>query len=109
MIIKIIEFNVLTPALHGEIKNISTDHVKFHFTNGTTGQKTDGQINKRNYIYYVDYLIEWLEKECDFSSVKAIGHRIVFGMKSGPRSQVTFGFYIKRFLNCQPFRYSQSS
>src|SRR6185437_9675581 len=37
-----------------------------------------------------DFLIDWLEKQIDFKSVKAVGHRVVHGMKHTEPEIVTW-------------------
>ena len=70
----------LTPILFGEIENAGEGHAEFNYTHASTGIKTKEQIDHTGDESPVDYLIDWLEKQDIFKSVKAIGHRIVFGM-----------------------------
>jgi len=81
--------SIFKPVFYGVIENISTDHAILHFLNSITGQKTDVQIGKVDYISTVDYLIGWLGKQDDFNSVKAIGHRMVFGMNHTEPGMIT--------------------
>jgi len=65
----------------GEIENIGLKNTKFHITNGITHQKTIQDMEVADHTVAANFLIDWLEKQEEFFSVKAIGHRIVQGLK----------------------------
>jgi acetate kinase len=65
----------------GEIENIGLENTRLHITNGIINQKTIQNIEAADYTVAANFLMDWLEKQEEFISVKAIGHRIVQGMK----------------------------
>jgi len=67
--------------LYGKIENIGAAKTKFHFTNNSDQQKNTLDIKAEDHNHASGYLIDWLEKQEGFDSVKAIGHRIVNGMQ----------------------------
>ena len=73
--------DALTQILSGEIENIGTENTKLSFHKFNTDQKNSISIIADNYENAAAFLAEWLEKQSCFISVKAIGHRIVYGMK----------------------------
>ncbi len=75
------EGNSLQQFLKGEIKSIGTKKAKLNFTNTVNKQKNSIDIEAINHDQAANYLIDWLKKQKHFDSVKAIGHRIVHGMK----------------------------
>lgn len=70
----------LQKILFGEIENIGTAKAKLIFTNTADQQKNSLSIDVKDHNHAANHLIDWLEKQEDFTSVKAIGHRIVHGM-----------------------------
>ena len=74
---------------YGEIEGIGTKHTKLSFTNTITNQKNSVNIKTVDHDDAVNFLIDWLEKQDYFASVKAIGHRIVHGMKHTEPEQIT--------------------
>lgn len=66
---------------NGEIENIGTKKTTLNFRNNTDKQKNSIDIDTADHNQAAHHLIEWLEKQVDFTSIKAIGHRIVHGMK----------------------------
>ncbi len=71
----------LEQLFYGEIENIGTQNVKLNFTNTNTKEKNSINIESANHNDAANTLIDWLEKQEGFSSVKAVGHRIVHGMQ----------------------------
>ncbi|HUZ61019.1 MAG TPA: acetate/propionate family kinase [Hanamia sp.] len=64
----------------GQIENIGTKEAKLSFNNSVTEQKKCISIKAKDHNEVSDHLINWLEKQEGFGSIKAIGHRIVHGM-----------------------------
>ncbi|MEO5642626.1 MAG: acetate/propionate family kinase [Bacteroidia bacterium] len=81
----------LEQLFNGEIKNIGTQNAKLSFTDSVTQQKNALDIKSSNHEEAAVYLIDWLEKQEGFNSVKAIGHRIVHGMKHTAPEIITPG------------------
>jgi len=71
----------LEQLFYGEIENIGTQKAKLNFNNSVTHQKNSISIKAAGHDEAADKLIDLLEKQEDFDSIKAIGHRIVHGMK----------------------------
>ncbi len=71
----------LEQLFYGEIENIGTQKATLDFTNSATLQRNSISIKSTDRDEVVNNLIDWLEKQEGFDSVKAIGHRIVHGMK----------------------------
>jgi len=71
----------LTLLLSGEIENIGIKNAKLSFFNFKTNQKNTVNIEATSHNDGGNFLIDWFEKQDIFASVKAIGHRIVHGMK----------------------------
>jgi acetate kinase len=81
----------LSQLLHGEIESIGTSNTKLSFTNTGTHQKNSVNITSVDRHDAANFLIDWLEKQEDFDSIKTIGHRIVHGMKHTEPAQITPG------------------
>jgi acetate kinase len=71
----------LEQLFYGEIENIGTPNAMLQFNNLAGLQKYSLAVEAADHGQAADHLIEWLEKQEAFDSVKAIGHRIVHGMK----------------------------
>ncbi len=71
----------LESLLYGAIENIGAKKTTFNFTNPHNSQKNSFDIVAKNHEQAANNLVEWLEKQQDFTSVSAIGHRIVHGMQ----------------------------
>ncbi len=85
----------LEQLLYGEIGNIGTKKAKLSFTNKATQQNDCLEIEAVNHDQAANHLIEWLENQDCFSSVTAIGHRIVHGMKHTEPELVTDGLLVE--------------
>jgi acetate kinase len=70
----------LAELASGEIENIGTKSAKFSFENFITHQKDRINIDAVSHNSAGTFLIDWLNKQEVFISVKAMGHRIVHGM-----------------------------
>src|SRR5665213_4189522 len=70
----------LKQIFDGQIENIGSAKAKLSFNNSINQQKNSINIKAANHNEAADHLIEWLEKQEGFGSIKAIGHRIVHGM-----------------------------
>ncbi len=79
----------LVQLFYGEMESIGTKNTKLSFTNTITNQKNSINIKTNDQEEGANFLIDWLEKQDDFPSVKAIGHRIVHGMKHTEPEQIT--------------------
>lgn len=79
----------LTQLFYGEMESIGTKNAKLSFNNTITNQKNSVSIKAADHDDAANFLIGWLEKQDGFVSVKAIGHRIVHGMKHTEPEQIT--------------------
>jgi acetate kinase len=73
--------NPLEQVIHGEIENIGTKKATLNYNSATNQQKDRSKIEAPDHEQAAKHLIDWLEKQEDFSSLSAIGHRIVHGMQ----------------------------
>ena len=71
----------LKPLFYGKMENIGTKNTNLSFTNADTHERNSFDIKAADHTNAGNVLIDWLEKQIGFDSVKAIGHRIVHGMK----------------------------
>ncbi|MBA3829321.1 MAG: acetate/propionate family kinase [Taibaiella sp.] len=78
----------LIQLLSGEIENIGTENTKLNFNNFNTHQKSTIDIKAVSYTNASTFLVDWLEKQ-GFDPVRAIGHRIVHGMKHTEPERIT--------------------
>ena len=81
--------DILEQVFNGAIENIGTQKAKLHFNHITSQQKNSSEIKAGNQDEATNNLFEWLEKQHDFTSVSAIGHRIVHGMQHTEPALVT--------------------
>jgi acetate kinase len=72
--------NSLKQLFNGAIENIGTQKATLNFSNTIDQQKNSIDIEAADHDQAANHLIEWLEKQEHFDSIKAIGHRIVHGM-----------------------------
>jgi len=79
----------LLQLLSGKIENIGNENPQLSFTNIISGQKSSIEIKVVDHDDAANYLVDWLEKQEGFISVKAIGHRIVHGMKHTEPEPIT--------------------
>jgi acetate kinase len=79
----------LEQLLNGEIENIGKKNATLNFTSATNQQKESSDFEASDHDEAANHLIEWLEKQQDFTSVSAIGHRIVHGMQHTQPELVT--------------------
>ena len=79
----------LIQKLWGSIENIGLKNASFNFTNTTITHSKSILIKINNFKEAVNYLIDWLELQDHFISVKAIGHRVVHGMEHTKAEKIT--------------------
>jgi acetate kinase len=79
---------LLRRGLHGTVDRIglSGTNLTFH-TDGKSQQPR--KLAATDHKSAANFLISWLEKQNDFASVKAVGHRVVHGMKHTQPELVT--------------------
>ena len=79
----------LEQLFYGEIENIGTQKAILNFTNTPDQQINSIDIEAANHDEAANHLIEWLQKQEGFDSIKSIGHRIVHGMQHTEPELVT--------------------
>ncbi|HOY17617.1 MAG TPA: acetate/propionate family kinase [Haliscomenobacter sp.] len=79
----------LTKLFYGKMESIGTKNTKLSFSKTGTNQKNSEHIAVPVHADAANFLIDWLEKQDDFGAIKAIGHRIVYGMKHTVPEQIT--------------------
>ena len=72
---------ILTRSLHGKIDRIGLKDSKLIFYDEKGNQKDALKVKASDHHSAANFLIDWLEKQIDFSLVMGVGHRVVFGMK----------------------------
>ncbi|AEE49677.1 acetate and butyrate kinase [Haliscomenobacter hydrossis] len=71
----------LTQLFYGKMESIGIKNTKLSFSKTGANQKNSVDVTVLGHAAAANFLIDWLEKQDDFGAVKAIGHRIVYGMK----------------------------
>ncbi|HEX7585583.1 MAG TPA: hypothetical protein VF373_12915, partial [Prolixibacteraceae bacterium] len=66
--------------LHGNIDRIGLPDSKLTFINEKDNQEESLKIKTSDHRLAANFLIDWLEKQIDFSVITGIGHRVVHGM-----------------------------
>src|SRR5674476_1411114 len=70
----------LTHLFHGKIDRIGLTDSTLTYNVESENQKNTLPIHASDYKMASTYLMNWLEKQVEFASVKAVAHRIVHGM-----------------------------
>jgi acetate kinase len=71
----------LTRTLHGKVDRIGLPDTNLTYNDETTNQPIRQNLSAADHPSAANALIDWLEKQIDFASVKGVGHRVVHGMK----------------------------
>lgn len=71
----------LKKTLYGKIDRIGSSGTILTFNDQTKNKKESISVKASDYKSAVNFLIDWLEGQLDFTSISAIGHRVVHGMK----------------------------
>jgi len=78
-----------TILLSGKLENIGNKNTRPLLTHTESKKSEAVKIKENTYSYAASFLIDWLEKHPSFSSVLAIGHRIVHGMQHTQPQEIT--------------------
>jgi len=73
--------NIPARLLYGKIDRIGLEYSTFTFNNVKGVHQDIPEAGISDYHSSVIFLIDWLEKQIDFSNLRGVGHRVVFGMK----------------------------
>ena len=71
----------LKRGLYGKIDRIGLSGTSLTFNHPTKTQQVNRRISVVDHKSAVNFLIDWLEEQKSFESVRAVGHRVVHGMK----------------------------
>jgi len=67
--------------LYGKVDRIGLTGTSLDFNNLTKNKKGNTRIEVSDHKSVANFLIDWMEKQVDFSLLRGVGHRVVFGMK----------------------------
>ena len=81
--------NPLKRGLHGTVDRIGLSGTNLTFTAPTKTMPQRLKLAAADHKSAANSLIDWLEKQIDFKSVKGVGHRVVHGMKHTEPEMVT--------------------
>jgi acetate kinase len=73
--------NPLKRGLHGTVDRIGLRGTNLTFQNAVGERPASCPLAAASHKSAANSLLDWLEKQNDFASVKAVGHRVVHGMK----------------------------
>lgn len=76
-------------GLYGHIDRIGLPDTKLTFTDPAAKQPSTCPVKATSHASAVNFLIDWLEKQPVFSSIQAVGHRIVHGMEHQEPERIT--------------------
>ncbi|MEP6823120.1 MAG: acetate/propionate family kinase, partial [Chthoniobacterales bacterium] len=79
----------LERGLHGKIDRIGSSGTKLALNAPNENKKASLQLDAGDLKSAARFLIDWLEKQTDFHSVRAVGHRVVHGMQHTAPELVT--------------------
>ena len=71
----------LTRTLHGKVDRIGLPDTNLTCNDESTKQPIRQNLSAADHPSAANALIDWLEKQIDFASVKGVGHRVVHGMQ----------------------------
>jgi len=75
------EGKTLTRGFSGKIDRIGLDDTSLAFSDSTGKEQPSQSIKALDHKSAANALIDWLAKQEGFTSIKAVGHRVVHGMK----------------------------
>jgi acetate kinase len=79
----------LKRRLHGMVDRIGLSGTNLTFHDADGKPSASRKLVVADHKSAANFLLDWLEKQNDFSSVKAVGHRVVHGMKHTEPELVT--------------------
>jgi acetate kinase len=71
----------LKRGLYGKVDRIGLSGTNLTFNDPARKQPDSRSLTASDHKSAANFLIDWLETQPDFASVKAVGHRVVHGMK----------------------------
>ncbi|WP_375445501.1 acetate/propionate family kinase [uncultured Fibrella sp.] len=79
----------LERSLHGQISRIGLPGTRLTVSRPVDDEPATFTVPASDHSSAVTYLIDWLEKQPEFSTVVAIGHRVVHGMSHSDPEAIT--------------------
>jgi acetate kinase len=79
----------LKRGLYGSIERIGLSGTNLTFNDPASDRREKLDVSASDLRSAADFLMDWLEKEITFESVKAVGHRVVHGMQHTAPELVT--------------------
>jgi len=79
----------LTLVFMGSIENIGTKNTTFNFTDTIDKKEKSSAVKINDFDEAANYLLHWLEHAPGFDLVKAVGHRVVYGMQHTKAERVS--------------------
>ncbi|MGK2913553.1 MAG: acetate/propionate family kinase [Porticoccaceae bacterium] len=79
----------LQRGLHGKLDRIGLSGTNLSFTDATGKLQDSHTLDTNDRASAIAFLLDWLETQQDFASVKAVGHRVVHGMTHSEPERVT--------------------
>src|SRR4030042_1392144 len=79
----------LEQRLVRKVDRIGLSGTNLTFNDLTWSQQDSRSIQVSNHSSVANFLIDWLEEQNGFAHVKAVGHRVVHGMKHTEPERVT--------------------
>ena len=71
----------LKRELYGKVDRIGLSGTNLTFNDPATNQQDSRNLAAADHKSAANFLIDWLEEQNGFESVRAVGHRVVHGMK----------------------------
>src|SRR3990167_1578477 len=81
--------DALERRLYGKLDRVGLSGTRLTFNDPAMGQQEGGSLDVPEHVSALAFLLDWLEKQVDFASVMAIGHRVVHGMERTAPELVT--------------------
>ena len=79
----------LKQGLYGKVDRIGLTGTTLTFNDLTQNQQGSSTIKAFDHQSAANVVVDWLEERIGFTSIKAIGHRVVYGMKSTEPCRIT--------------------
>lgn len=73
--------NSLKRGLYGQIDHIGQSNIQLTFNDSNKKSLITRNLPISDKEMIVPYLMDWLETQCDFNAIQAVGHRLVHGME----------------------------
>jgi len=79
----------LKEYFHGNINRIGLPGTNLTFINSMENTNESFALKSSDIRSAANYLVDWLEKQINFSSINGIGHRVVFGLNHKKPERIT--------------------